>query len=35
MFHRQTTGQNHYIEVANKSSEKVAKFKHLGTMVTN
>jgi hypothetical protein len=31
----QTTEQNHYIKVANKSSENVAKFKYLGLMSTN
>jgi hypothetical protein len=31
----ETTGQNHYIKVANKSFENVAEFKYLGTMSTN
>jgi hypothetical protein len=35
MSHQHTTGQNHYIKVDNKSSENVAKFKHLGTALTN
>jgi hypothetical protein len=35
MSHHQTTGQNHYIKVANKYFENVAKFKYLGTTVTN
>jgi hypothetical protein len=35
MFHDETTGQNHDIKVANKSFENVAKFKYLGTTVTN
>jgi hypothetical protein len=35
MSRHQTTGQNHYIKVANKSFEYVAKFKYLGTALTN
>jgi hypothetical protein len=31
----QTTGQNHKLKVANKSSENVAKFKYLGMTITN
>jgi hypothetical protein len=31
----QTTGQNHHIKAANRSFEKVAKFKYLGTMLKN
>jgi hypothetical protein len=31
----QTTGQNHYIKVSNKSFEKVAQFKYLGMTKTN
>jgi hypothetical protein len=34
MSRHQTTGQNHYIKVANKSFENVAKFRYLGTTVT-
>jgi hypothetical protein len=32
---QQTTGQNHYIKVINKSFENVPKFKYLETTVTN
>jgi ERCC4-related helicase len=35
MSHHQTTGHNHYINLANKSLENVAKFKYLGMTVTN
>jgi hypothetical protein len=35
MSHHQTTGQNHYIKVANKFSENIAKFKYLETTLTN
>jgi hypothetical protein len=31
----QTTAQNHFIRLANKSLENVAKFKYLGPMITN
>jgi hypothetical protein len=31
----QTTGQNHYIKVANKYFESVTKFEYLGRMITN
>jgi hypothetical protein len=31
----QTTGQNHYIKLANKSFENVAELKHLGMVKTN
>jgi hypothetical protein len=34
MSHHQTTGQNHYIKVANKSFENVADLMFLGLMVT-
>jgi hypothetical protein len=34
MSRHQTVGQNNYIRVANKSFEKVAKFKYLGTTST-
>jgi hypothetical protein len=33
--HHQTTGQNHYIKVANKSFENLAKFSYLGMTLTN
>jgi hypothetical protein len=33
--HHQTSGKNHYIKVANKSFEDVAKLKYLGMTVTN
>jgi ribosomal protein S2 len=35
MSHHQTAGQSSYIKVANKSFEKVAKFKYLGATLTN
>jgi hypothetical protein len=35
MSHRQTTRQNLYIKVANKSVENVAEFKSLSTTLTN
>jgi hypothetical protein len=35
MSHHQTTGQNHYIWVANESFENVAKFKYFRITVTN
>jgi hypothetical protein len=31
MSHHQTTGENHYIKVTNKSFANVAKFTYLGT----
>jgi hypothetical protein len=31
----QTTGQNHYTKVANKTFENVAKYKYLGLKLTN
>jgi hypothetical protein len=31
----QTTGLNHYIRISNKFFENVAKFRHLGVMVTS
>jgi hypothetical protein len=34
MSRHQTAGQNNYIRVANKSFEKVAKFKYLGATLT-
>jgi hypothetical protein len=33
--HHQTTGQNHYIRVANKSLENVTKIKYLGMTTAN
>jgi hypothetical protein len=35
MSHHQTAGQRNYIRVANKSFEKVAKFKYLGLALTD
>jgi hypothetical protein len=35
MSHHHTTGQNHHINVDNKSFENVAVFKYLGMTVTN
>jgi hypothetical protein len=35
LSHRQNAGKNHKIEVANRSFENVAHFRHLGTMVTD
>jgi hypothetical protein len=35
IFHHQTTGQNHYIKVANKSFENVEKLKYLGLTLIN
>jgi hypothetical protein len=35
MSRHQTAGQSHYIRVANKSFEKVAKFKYLGSTLTD
>jgi hypothetical protein len=34
-FHHQTRGQNHYIWAATKSFENEAKFKYLGTTLTD
>jgi hypothetical protein len=35
MSHHQTAGQSNYIRVANKSFEKVAKFKYVGAILTD
>jgi hypothetical protein len=35
MCRHPNSGQNHYIRTANESFENVAKFKHLGTTLTN
>jgi hypothetical protein len=35
MSHHQTAGQSNYTRVANKSFEKVAKFKYLGATLTD
>jgi hypothetical protein len=35
MSRHQTAGQSNYIRVANKSFEKVANFKHLGSTLTD
>jgi hypothetical protein len=35
MSHHQTAGQSNYIRVANKSFERVSKFKYLGTTLTD
>jgi hypothetical protein len=35
MSHSQNRGQKHSIKIANRSFEDVAKFKYLGTMLTN
>ena len=33
--HKENEGQNHNIQICNKSPEKLQNFKYLGTMVTN
>jgi hypothetical protein len=35
MSRQQNAGQNHNMKTANRSSENVATFKHLGTTLTN
>jgi hypothetical protein len=35
VFRHQTTGQNLYVMVSNKSFENIVKFKYLGTTLTN
>jgi hypothetical protein len=35
MSHHRKSGQNQNIKTANESLEKVAKFKYLGTILTN
>jgi hypothetical protein len=35
MSRHQTAGQSNYVSVANKSFERVAEFKYLGTTLTN
>jgi hypothetical protein len=35
MSHHSNSGQNQNVRIADESSEKVAKFKHLGTTLTN
>jgi hypothetical protein len=35
MFREQNVGQNHNIQIRNKSFEKVEQFRYLGTTLTN